>query len=107
MEERSRVGDWEVDTVIGHLGGSLLVTMVKWKSRCTLIALVDRKDSAVVTAGMLHSLRPCRDKVETMTFDHGTEFGRHTRRAEQLEAMPTSRIPILPGNVASTATPTV
>ena len=82
MEERSRVGDWEVDTVIGHLGGSLLVTMVKWKSRYTLIPLVDRKDSAVVTAGMLHSLRPCRDKVETMTFDHGKEFGRHARLAE-------------------------
>ena len=96
-----------METVICHLAFSLLVTMVKWKSRYTLIPLVDRKESAVATAGMLHSLRPCRDKVETMTFDHGTEFGRHARRAEQLEAMPTSRIPILPGSVASTATPTV
>ena len=86
VAERSRVGDWEMDTVIGSLGGSVLVTMVERKSRYTLIALVDSKESAAVTAGMLRSLRPCRDKVETMTFDNGKEFARHAHLAEQLEA---------------------
>ena len=79
VEERSRVGDWEMDTVIGSLGGSVLVTMVERKSRYTVIALVDSKESADVPQGMLHSMRPCRDKVETMTFDNGKEFARHGR----------------------------
>lgn len=86
VQERSRVGDWEMDTVIGNPGGSVLVTMVERKSRYTLIALVDSKEAAAVTQGMLHSLRPCRDKVETMTFDNGKEFARHAHLAEQLEA---------------------
>ena len=86
VAERSRIGDWEMDTVIGSLGGSVLVTMVERKSRYTLIALADSRESAVVTQGMLHSLRPCRDKVETMTFDNGKEFARHAHLAEQLQA---------------------
>ena len=86
VAERSRIGDWEMDTVIGSLGGSVLVTMVERKSRYTVIALVDSRESAVVTQGMLHSMRPCRDKVETMTFDNGKEFARHAHLAEQLQA---------------------
>ncbi|MSU33374.1 MAG: hypothetical protein EXS25_12145 [Pedosphaera sp.] len=75
-----------MDTVIGHPGGSVLVMMVKRKSRYTLIALLECKESAAVTEGMLHSLHPCRDKVETMTFDNGKEFARHAHLAEQVEA---------------------
>jgi IS30 family transposase len=86
VAERSRIGDWEMDTVIGNPGGSVLVTMVERKSRYTLIALVDSRESAVVTEGMLHSMRPCRDKVITMTFDNGKEFARHAHLAEQLQA---------------------
>ncbi len=86
VAERSRVGDWEMDTVIGNPGGSVLVTMVERKSRYTLIALVDSKESAAVTQGMIHSLRPHRDKVATMTFDNGKEFARHAQLAEQLAA---------------------
>lgn len=86
VAERSRLGDWEMDTVIGNPGGSVLVTMVERKSRYTLIALVDSKEAAVVTEGMLRALRPYRDKVETMTFDNGKEFAYHAHLAEQLEA---------------------
>ena len=86
VAERSRIGDWEMDTVIGSPGGSVLVTMVERKSRYTRIALVQSRDASAVTAGLLHSLRSCRDKVETMTFDNGKEFARHAHLAQQLEA---------------------
>ncbi len=29
VDERSRIGDWEVDTVIGKPGGSVLVTLAE------------------------------------------------------------------------------
>ena len=86
VAERSRIGDWEMATVLGRPGGSVLVTMVERKRRYTRIALVANKDSAAVTAGRLHSLRPCQDRVETMTFDNGKEFARHAQVAEQREA---------------------
>ena len=86
VAERSRIGDWEMDTVIGSPGGSVLVTMVERKSRYTRIAWVDSRESAAVTAGLRQALRPCRDKVATMTFDNGKEFARHAQLAQQLEA---------------------
>ena len=39
VEARSRIGDWEADTVIGKLGGAVLVTLVERRSRLRLIAL--------------------------------------------------------------------
>ncbi len=56
--------------------------MVQLKGRYILIALMDSKESAAVTARMLQSLRPCRGKVETITFENGKEFARHAPLAE-------------------------
>ena len=39
VEARSRIGDWEADTVIGKLGGAVLVTLVERRSRLTLPAM--------------------------------------------------------------------
>jgi len=86
VAQRSRLGDWEMATVIGHPGGSVLVTMVERKSRYPLIAWVASQESAALTQGLLYALRPCRDKVATMTFANGKEFARHAHLAEQLEA---------------------
>jgi IS30 family transposase len=86
VAERSRLGDWEVDTVIGGPGGKVLVTIVERKSRYTLIALVPNKKSAPVTEGMLLELEPHKAKVLTLTYDNGKEFSEHEKIAEQLEA---------------------
>ena len=37
VEERSRIGDWEADTVIEKLGGSVLVTLAEHKTRYSVI----------------------------------------------------------------------
>lgn len=47
---------------------------------------MENKDATAVTEGLLRSLRPCRDRVATMTCDNGKEFARHAQVAEQLEA---------------------
>ena len=33
VEERSRIGDWEADTVIGKPGGPVLLTLAEYKTR--------------------------------------------------------------------------
>ena len=43
VEARSRIGDWEADTVIGKLGGAVLVTLVERRPRLSLIALAPNK----------------------------------------------------------------
>ena len=37
VEERSRIGDWEADTVIGKPGGPVLLTLAEHKTRYSVI----------------------------------------------------------------------
>jgi transposase, IS30 family len=86
VEERSRVGDWEMDTIIGRPGGKVLVTMVERKSRYTFIGLAENNEAEEVTLKILTALTEHRQKVETMTFDNGKEFPLHEHLAEILDA---------------------
>jgi len=86
VEERSRIGDWEMDTVIGRPGGSVIVTMVERKTRYTLMALASNKEASEVGAAIFTAMRAHRDRVLTTTYDNGKEFAQHQLIAELLEA---------------------
>ena len=79
VEARTRIGDWEIDTVIGtHCGSaSVLVTAVERFSRYTLIAKAANKSAEAVTRALLAALAPHRKKVRTLTYDYGKEFSSH------------------------------
>ena len=53
VEARSRIGDWEADTVIGKPGGAVLVTLVERRSRLSLIALAPNKTAEAVKAAIV------------------------------------------------------
>ena len=89
MEKRTRLGDWEADTMHGAHHQGFSVTLVDRTSRFTLIAQVQHKDKVSVEkaiSSMLHflyvSLRA--DQVHTITFDNGREFSDHQKIAEKL-----------------------
>jgi len=86
VEERSRIGDWEGDTVIGKNHQGALVTLVERKSRYTLAMRVDSKQSSPVTEAILTLMRPHKDQCLTITFDNGKEFAEHVRIAKTLKA---------------------
>jgi IS30 family transposase len=86
VENRSRIGDWEADTVIGRPGGSVLVTLTERKSRLSLIALAPDKSAQSVKEAMLRLLAPLAERVHTMTYDNGKEFAYHLEVAECLNA---------------------
>lgn len=86
VDARARIGDWEMDTVIGRPGGPVLVTMVERVSRYTLIALSASREACEVGAAILRSMNAHRDKVLTTTYDNGKEFALHKLVAELLEA---------------------
>jgi len=48
VERRCRLGDWELDTVIGKGGKGALVSLCERKSRLTVIGKVSRKSAAEV-----------------------------------------------------------
>lgn len=86
VERRQRIGDWELDTVIGRPGGTVLVTALERKSRLSRIALAPNKTAEAVKAAILTILTPIASSVKTLTYDNGKEFALHEQIAEQLHA---------------------
>lgn len=86
VAQKTRIGDWEGDTVIGknHKGG--LVTLVERKSRYVLAGHIRSKHAAGVTAVTARLLSPHKDKCHTITFDNGKEFAEHESMAAELNA---------------------
>ena len=85
VEEKSRLGDWEIDTVIGKNHKGALVTIVDRKSKFTLIKKVDSKHAEGVTAATIELLKPYSDKTHTITADNGKEFADHEAVAKALK----------------------
>ena len=86
VEERSRVGDWEADTIIGKNHRQAIVSLVERKSGYTLIRKVKRRTARTVRKATVSLLKPHRNKVHTVTSDNGKEFSEHDRIAKALDA---------------------
>lgn len=83
---RKRLGDWEIDTVLGKGRRHLLVTLTERKSRLTRIYKVVRKTAQEVGDAVIEVLGPMMQLVHTITSDNGKEFAHHKRIAEELMA---------------------
>ncbi|MGV2432416.1 MAG UNVERIFIED_CONTAM: IS30 family transposase [Rickettsiaceae bacterium] len=86
VETKSRIGDWEADTVIGANHKEAIVTLVDRCSKKTLLKKVPNKTKEVVTKAILELLLPYKEKVHTITFDNGGEFANHEIIAQVLDA---------------------
>ena len=86
VDKRSRIADWEGDTVIGKGHQGILVTLVERKSRYTLAAPLPRRTSALVGQAMIELLRPHKERCKTITLDNGKEFADHEFIAKCLQA---------------------
>jgi IS30 family transposase len=86
VEQRERLGDWEVDTLVGKGQRGALVSLVERKSRFTLMQPVEQRLADLVSQAMLSLLSPFADLVHTITGDNGKEFAHHVQIAEALKA---------------------
>jgi len=86
VETRSRIGDWEANTIIGKNHRQAIVSLVERKSGFTLIHKVERKTAEAVGNGMTTLLKPHRRKVQTITSNNGREFAGHEFIAKRLRA---------------------
>lgn len=86
VERKTRIGDWEVDTVIGQGHRQALVTLTERKSMYTLIAHVQRRTADAVRKAIVRLLRSLKRPVHTITSDNGKEFGDHEAISEALGA---------------------
>jgi IS30 family transposase len=85
VEDKSRVGDWEVDTIIGKNHHQAIVTLVDRNSKFTLMKKVEAKQARVVTDAIIHLLKPIQAHTLTITSDNGKEFSYHEEIAKALD----------------------
>ncbi len=75
IEDRSRLGDFEGDTVLGSANSGGLVTLVDRKSRYTIIAKIQSKHADHVYQRIRKRLKKLDPNLRhSVTFDNGTEF---------------------------------
>ncbi len=84
VDHKNRIGDFEIDTVIGrhHIGA--LVTVVDRKSKFAIIEKVESKRAEEVTKALIGMLLPLKPITKTITSDNGKEFAYHKKVSEAL-----------------------
>lgn len=84
VNERSRLGDWEGDTVVGAGHRSGLVTLVERKSGFALMKVVRRLAARNVTRAIRNATGPLPQELKhTLTLDNGKEFAHHAVLSRQ------------------------
>jgi IS30 family transposase len=83
---KTRLEDWEGDTVVsaGRKGG--LLTLVERKTKLIKIAKLPRATARATQKAAVRRLKPIADFVHTITFDNGKEFATHQDITHALKA---------------------
>lgn len=77
VETKSRIGDWEGDTIVGANHKGAIVSHVDRHSKYTLLKKVDRKTADCVTFATLERMIELNSPVLSITYDNGKEFSDH------------------------------
>ena len=86
VDKKKRIGDWELDTIIGAKQQQAIVTMVERVSKKTLLAKVDNRTAELVSNSTIDKLKMYSDIVFTLTSDNGSEFAYHEKISKALRA---------------------
>lgn len=84
VDTRQRLGDWEVDTIIGKGHRHAIVSLVERKSRLALLRKVENKTAQPVADAVIELMKTLPVRTHTITADNGKEFADHERIARDL-----------------------
>ena len=83
VDEKSRAGDFEGDTIISHGSHCAILTLVDRKSKCLFAQKIGRKTKENTSRVTIKLLK--NQTVRTITFDNGSEFADHEKIAKKLK----------------------
>lgn len=86
VEQRRRLGDWEVDLMIGKAHRGAVMNINERKSLLTILAGLETKSADLVADTIVEKLKPHKQRVKTITQDNGQEFSAHQRVSKKLGA---------------------
>jgi transposase, IS30 family len=84
VDAKTRIGDWEADTVEGAHKSGYVVTLTERFSKTAYIIPVRHKTKEAVRKAIVKRLKKTNIPVKTITFDNGTEFDDYKRIAIEL-----------------------
>jgi IS30 family transposase len=87
INNKERFGDWEIDLIVGGNNKGAMVTIVERKTAMIMIRkLKDGKNADSLADTVIDMLLPYKDSVKSITSDNGSEFARHEKIAQKLQA---------------------
>jgi len=86
VDDKSRIGDWEIDLVIGKGHSGAIVTIVERSLSFTVSKRIFNKKADTVTKATIELLKPYKNVVHTITADNGKEFAYHEKITKALGA---------------------
>jgi transposase, IS30 family len=84
---KSRIGDWEADTIIGAKHKGAVMSHVERRSKYTKLAKLPDKTAGAVVKASRRVLLPLAHRIETITYDNGKEFASHAEIVTSLGAL--------------------
>nr|WP_255464410.1 IS30 family transposase [Legionella sp. PC997] len=86
VDEKARIGDWEIDTIICKNRKHAVVSIVERKTKFTILKKVNQKTADNVSKATIEALKSYCNLVLSITADNGSEFAYHEKIAEQLNS---------------------
>lgn len=84
VDDKSRIGDFEADTIIGAGKKGAIITIVDRKSMYLKMSVPSTKKADETAKKMVELLTPFKDRIHTITTDNGFEFAEHKKVSKTL-----------------------
>lgn len=85
VDDKTRIGDFEADTIIGAGKKGAIVTIVDRKSMYLKMSTPSSKKADETAQRLIHLLKPFKHKIHTITTDNGFEFSDHKTVSKSLK----------------------
>jgi len=87
INNKERVGDWEIDTIVGKDNKGAIVTVAERTTAFVLIAKLNGKNAQELAEAVVRLMIPFKKLVLSITSDNGTEFAMHEYISKKLGAL--------------------
>ncbi len=85
VDDKSRVGDWEIDTIVGANQKGAITTVVERTTSLVRISIPTTKKATDIEQETIRIMSPLKEKIYTITSDNGLEFSNHKSISQALE----------------------
>ncbi len=86
VDEKTRIGDWEMDTIVGKDQKSGLLVATERRTKFTVVRKVNNFKASDMAEAAISSMKKFQEKIFSITLDNGKEFYRHQTFAKKLGA---------------------